>query len=38
MELTLKDKGFIVPAQYLKAAMKDFKPDGPPRARPPGGA
>jgi hypothetical protein len=38
MEKTLKDKGYIVPAKYLRNALKDFRPDGPPRARAPGEA
>ena len=31
MELTLKDKGIIVPASYLVTACKSFMPAGPPR-------
>jgi len=33
MELTLKDKGIIVPASYLRTVCKDFTPSGPPRGR-----
>ncbi len=33
MELTLKDKGFIVPAKYLLALNRGFVPEGPPRSR-----
>jgi hypothetical protein len=31
MELTLKDKGIIVPASYLLAINQNFEPAGPPR-------
>ena len=38
MEQTLKDKDFIVSAKYLRSALKDYRPDGPPRSRAPGEA
>ena len=36
MESTLKEQGFLVPAKYLLARGKDFRPEGPPRQHLPG--